>query len=46
MQYYIRLAMFISLKILFNIGYRNIGKISYQCNTNMHMHIRAFLLFL
>ena len=33
---YIGLAMFISLKILFNIGYRNIGKISYRCNTTIN----------
>ena len=34
MQFYIGLVMFIGLKMLSNIGYRNIGKMSYQCNTN------------
>ena len=29
MQYYIGLAMFIGLKILFNISYQIIGKMSY-----------------
>ena len=33
LQYHIGSAMFIGLKILSNIGYRNIGQISYRCNT-------------
>ena len=35
MQYYFELAMFIGLKILFNIDNWNIGKMSYQCNTSL-----------
>ena len=34
MLYYIGSATFIGLKLLSNIGYWNIGKISYRCNTN------------
>ena len=35
MQYYIGSAKFIGLEISSNIGYRNIGKMSYRCNTNI-----------
>ena len=36
MQYYIGSVKFIGLEISSNIGYRNIGKMSYRCNTTTH----------
>ena len=44
MQYYIGSAKFIGLEISSNIGYQNIGKMSYRCNANLH-HMQEKLEF-